>query len=127
ASLSVHLRPFFRLVLGVMPFTGMLGFITPMLVDRFSAGDPARAGTAYAVNVAGCILGPLLAGFGLLPFISERWALIALTLPWLLVGLAPLRRRGSVRTSSDHVRTAAPTQTPWRARLSVYAALALAA
>jgi spermidine synthase len=33
----------------------------------------------------------LLAGFGLLPYVSERWALTALGLPWLIVGLRPLR------------------------------------
>ena len=56
-----------RLVLGIAPFTGLLGFLTPMLVDRRSGGDPGRAGTAYAINVLGCILGPLLAGFLLCP------------------------------------------------------------
>lgn len=91
ASPVVHLARIPRLVLGITPFTGLLGFITPMLVDRFSAGNPGRAGTAYATNVVGCILGPLLAGFGLLPFISEPLALIVLALPWLIVGLAPLR------------------------------------
>ena len=60
-----------RLVLGIGPFSGILGFLTPMLVDRWSAGDPDRAGTAYAVNVLGCILGPLISGFVLLPLISE--------------------------------------------------------
>jgi spermidine synthase len=80
-----------RLALGVMPFTGLLGFLTPMLVDRFCRGDSRKAGFAYAINVVGCILGPLLAGFGLLPFLSERWALVLLTSPWLIVGLAPLR------------------------------------
>ncbi len=81
-----------RLLIGVAPFTGLLGFITPMLVDRFSGGNPAKAGAAYATNIVGCILGPLLAGFGLLPIVSERWALVLLTLPWLVIGLAPLRR-----------------------------------
>jgi spermidine synthase len=80
-----------RLLLGVTPFTGLLGFLTPMLVDRYSRGDPRKAGFAYAINVAGCILGPLLAGFALLPFLSERWALVVLTVPWLVVGLAPFR------------------------------------
>ncbi len=91
ASPSIHMARMPRLVLGITPFTAVLGFITPMLVDRFSGGNPGKAGTAYATNIVGCILGPLLAGFGLLPFISERWALIVLTLPWLIIGIAPLR------------------------------------
>jgi spermidine synthase len=88
---SLALSPLPRLALGITLFTGLLGFITPLLVDRFSAGNPAKAGTAYAVNVTGCILGPLLAGFCLLPFMSQRMGLILLTLPWLIVGLAQLR------------------------------------
>lgn len=112
AGPSIEIDPFLRLLLGIMPFTGLLGFITPMLVDRFSSGDPAKAGRAYAVNVAGCILGPLVAGFGLLPFVSERWALIVLTLPWLVLGLAPLRRAAKSTT---------------RARVAIYASLAVAA
>jgi spermidine synthase len=79
-----------RLVLGIAPFTGLLGFLTPMLVDRSSGGDPGKAGSAYAVNVLGCIVGPVLAGFVLLPYVSERWALTALALPWLIVGVRPL-------------------------------------
>ncbi len=91
ASPTIHLSKLARLILGVAPFTGLLGFITPMLVDRFSRGNPGRAGTAYATNIVGCILGPLVAGFALLPFISERWTLVILTVPWLIVALAPLR------------------------------------
>ena len=75
-----------RLAIGIAPFSAVLGFVTPMLVDRWSHGDPDRAGSAYAINVVGCILGPLLAGFVLLPILSERWVLFALALPWLAVG-----------------------------------------
>jgi spermidine synthase len=67
--------------LGIGPFCGVLGFLTPMLVDRWSGGDPDRAGRAYAVNAVGCILGPLVAGFLLLPALGERWTLILLALP----------------------------------------------
>jgi spermidine synthase len=84
-----------RLVLGIAPFTGLLGFLTPMLVDRWSGGNPSKAGKAYAVNVLGCLLGPLLAGFVLLPWISERWALVLLSLPWLIIGVRPMRPSGS--------------------------------
>jgi spermidine synthase len=78
-----------RLAVGIAPFSCLLGFITPMLVDRWSGGDPDRAGRAYALNVAGCILGPLLCGFVLLPYVSERWVLFAFALPWLFLGVLP--------------------------------------
>jgi spermidine synthase len=78
-----------RLVLGIGPFSAILGFVTPMLVDRWSGGDPDIAGKAYAVNVVGCILGPLLSGFLLLPWMNERWVLFLFSLPWFFVGLLP--------------------------------------
>jgi spermidine synthase len=78
-----------RLALGVGPFSAILGFVTPMLVDRWSGGDPNQAGRAYAVNVLGCIFGPLVAGFILLPLMSERWVLFACALPWLIIGVIP--------------------------------------
>ena len=90
ASPKIHLWRTVRVVFGIAPFCGVLGFVTPMLVDRWSRGDPDRAGGAYAVNVTGCILGPLLAGFVLLPFLSERWVLVILALPWLVLGLQPM-------------------------------------
>jgi spermidine synthase len=74
-----------RLLLGIAPLSAVLGFVTPMLVDRWSRGKAEQAGTAYAVNVAGCILGPLLSGFLLLPHLSERWVLFVYAAPWLLV------------------------------------------
>ena len=33
-----------RLVLGIAPFSAILGFVTPMLVDRWSGGDPEQGG-----------------------------------------------------------------------------------
>ena len=88
ASPEIHLSKLLRLVLGVAPFSAMLGFLTPMLVDRWSSGDPDRAGSAYAVNIIGCIAGPLLSGFLLLPWISERWVLFLFAVPWLLLGIS---------------------------------------
>ena len=78
-----------RLMVGIGPFSALLGFVTPMLVDRWSQGDPDRAGRAYAVNIAGCILGPLVAGFILLPMMNERWVLFTFALPWLVIGILP--------------------------------------
>ncbi|MDP9161007.1 MAG: hypothetical protein M3O09_12375, partial [Acidobacteriota bacterium] len=77
-----------RLVLGIWAFSGILGFVTPMLVDRWSKGDPRRAGSAYAVNVLGCIVGPLISGFVLLPLLGEHWALFVFAVPWLIIGVA---------------------------------------
>lgn len=87
ANPKLDVDPLLRLAFGIGPFAGLLGFITPMLVDRWSHGNPAKAGKAYAVNVLGCIVGPVLAGFLLLPYISERWALFLLSLPWLALGV----------------------------------------
>jgi len=67
-----------RVGLGIAPFCAAIGFLTPLLVDRWSRGDASRAGAAYAVNVVGGILGPLAAGFGLLPSLGERGALLGL-------------------------------------------------
>lgn len=78
-----------RLMIGICPLSGLMGFITPMLVDRWSGGDPERAGNAYAVNVLGCIVGPLLSGFLLLPHMAERWVLLVFSLPWLALALIP--------------------------------------
>ncbi len=95
-----------RLVFGIGPFSAILGFVTPMLVDRWSGGDPDQAGKAYAVNVAGCILGPLVAGFVLLPLMSERWVLFAFALPWLIIGIVPRWSGGREKTGEKGARQA---------------------
>jgi spermidine synthase len=76
-----------RVLLGVMPFSCVIGFLTPMFLDRWSEGDPARAGRAYAMNVLGCIAGPLLAGFLLLPLVSERFTLLILMSPFVVMAV----------------------------------------
>jgi spermidine synthase len=88
ADLRLGISAWLRVPLGIAAFSGLLGFLTPSLVDRFSKGNPDRAGVGYAINVAGCILGPIVAGFLLLPYLDERYALVALALPWLLVGMS---------------------------------------
>lgn len=109
-----------RVAVGILPFCAILGFLTPMLVDRWSRGDPDRAGTAYAVNVVGCILGPLLAGFILLPLLGESWALALLAVPPAIVGLAWGLRDG---TPAD---AAARPLRRWRLALAVAVCGALA-
>jgi predicted membrane-bound spermidine synthase len=82
-----NLNAVLLILCGIGPFCAVTGFMTPMLVDRWSRGNPDRAGRAYAVNAVGCILGPLLAGFVLLPAVGERWALLILALPFLGFGI----------------------------------------
>ncbi|MGA3026698.1 MAG: fused MFS/spermidine synthase [Bryobacteraceae bacterium] len=77
-----------RTGLGVGLFSGLVGFLTPMLVDQWSGGVPDRAGRAYAVNVVGSIVGPLLAGFLILPWAGEHWGLCLTALPLVAIGLA---------------------------------------
>ncbi len=69
-------------LLSLAPFCGALGYLTPCLIDRFSQGDAQAAGKGYAFNILGCILGPLLASYLLLPFLGARWTLIILALPF---------------------------------------------
>ena len=73
----------------ICPFCALLGYLTPSLIDEYAAGDPAVAGKPYAINVLGCILGPLVGCYVLLPLASERHALILSGIPfiafWLLL------------------------------------------
>lgn len=73
----------------ICPFCALLGYLTPSLIDECSTGQPRRAGRVYAINVLGCILGPLASCYLLLPLVSERCALVLLGIPfivfWLMV------------------------------------------
>jgi spermidine synthase len=72
------------LLASICPVCALLGYLTPSLIDEYAAGQPTRAGQAYAINVLGCILGPLFACYILLPHLSERHALILLGLPFFI-------------------------------------------
>jgi spermidine synthase len=87
ADSRIHLTVRLRVFLGVMPVSAVIGFLTPMLVDRWSGGDPNRAGRAYAVNVVGCIVGPLVSGFILLPLVGEHLSMLLFVLPWFVMAL----------------------------------------
>ncbi|MEY2481570.1 MAG: spermidine synthase [Verrucomicrobiota bacterium] len=75
------------LLLSICPLCAALGYLTPSLIDEYSLGDPAAAGRAYAINVTGCILGPLAASYVLLPWLGERYGLVLLGLPFLAFSL----------------------------------------
>ena len=82
----------------ICPFCAILGYLTPRLIDEYSAGQPRAAGRAYAINVFGCILGPLFASYLLLPWLNDRYALILLGLPFLVFGF----RKGKSLAHSRH-------------------------
>jgi spermidine synthase len=69
----------------IVLFCAYAGFLTPLLVDSWSSGDPDRAGTAYAVNIVGAILGPLVTSFVLLPRLGERWVTAVLAVPLFVI------------------------------------------
>lgn len=106
----IAVDPFLPFLGGIVPnglrlsaivlFCAMAGFLTPLLVDSWSSGDPDRAGTAYAVNIAGCIVGPLVAGFWLLPWLGERWAVLVLSIPLFVISALTVLRRQS-ETAQD--------------------------
>ena len=80
-----HLR-----AVSLLPFSFLVGWITPMVLDGVAHGDPDRAGTGYAVNIAGCVLGPLASGFILLPWLGERYTLLLCALPWIAISFRKL-------------------------------------
>jgi spermidine synthase len=86
----------------ITPLCGILGYLTPSLIDQYSSGRPAEAGKAYGINIVGCVLGPLVASYLLMPYLKERYALIVLALPLLVLfcasigGLSPTQRRALV-------------------------------
>jgi predicted membrane-bound spermidine synthase len=81
----------------IVPFCLLLGYLTPQLIDRYSQGAPRRAGAVYAVNVIGCVLGPLWASYGLLPRYSPWFALALCAVPLLLLAVAAARPPQPVR------------------------------
>jgi spermidine synthase len=72
------------LILSITPLCAVLGYLTPSLIDQDGKGDPSQTANAYALNVLGCILGPLFASYVLLPWLGERYGLLFLGVPFLV-------------------------------------------
>jgi spermidine synthase len=85
----------------IVPFCLALGYLTPRLIDEYSGGEPANAGRSYGVNIAGGILGPLVAAYVLLPTIGTHATLLVLSVPifllfvWAMRGSLSSARRGA--------------------------------
>jgi len=79
-------------ILSLIPPCAVLGYLTPKIIDQYSQGNPDRAGRGYAVNVAGCVIGPLFASYVLLPACGVKLSLVWLVLPLVLLWGAFARR-----------------------------------
>ena len=79
-------------VLSITPFCSLLGYLTPKLIDEYAQGNPRGAGHAYALNILGCILGPLLVSYFLLPLLGAQVSLLVLGFPFLSFYLAYIRQ-----------------------------------
>ena len=79
---SVNILVATILLASICPICAFFGYLTPSLVDKYAGGLPTKAGELHAINILGCILGPLFACYFLLPYVSERHALILLALPF---------------------------------------------
>ncbi len=101
----LNLRSVLLLLASIGPLCAVLGYLTPQLIDQYAAGNPRTAGQAYAINVLGCILGPLVASYLLLPYLDERHAQILLSAPFIAFlfhhrrFLAPAMRWGAGLTA----------------------------
>jgi spermidine synthase len=81
-------------VLGIFPLCALTGYLTPQLIDVYSRGRPEQGGKAYAVNIIGCIIGPVLASYVLLPYLGIKWSLVLLSVPFMLLHLFYHLRQG---------------------------------
>ena len=70
------------LLMSILPICTALGYLTPKLIDQVSQGNPVKAGRAYAINIFGGILGPLLASYFLIPMCGIKSTLILLAIPY---------------------------------------------
>ena len=81
---AIHGTSVLIVMASIFPICAILGYLTPSLIDESCRGNPAEAGKAYAINVVGCIIGPLVASYLLLPAMSEQWSILVLTVPLLV-------------------------------------------
>jgi len=87
----------------IVPVSALLGYLTPRLIDEYAHGEPRAAGVAYALNVTGCIGGPLVAGYLLLPLVGVKWSVIVLALSYaafFALGSPGLSRRVAYTTGA---------------------------
>ena len=75
----------FGVEISLFPLCAVLGYLTPKIIDQYSRGNPDQAGRAYAINVVGCVIGPLVASYILLPECGVKTSLVWLSLPFVFL------------------------------------------
>jgi predicted membrane-bound spermidine synthase len=89
------------IVLGsLFPICFLLGYLTPKILDEASGGSPQVIARLYTWNIIGCIIGPLVVGYYLLPALGTKNTLLVLSLPFALL---IFRTQFSVRTKMIHL------------------------
>jgi spermidine synthase len=83
-------------LLSIAPFCAALGYLTPFVIDEYAQGSASVAGYAYAINVIGGILGPLVAGYCLLPALGAKQSLLLLSLPLIVLAMVVAVKRNSM-------------------------------
>ena len=74
-----------QIVATIIPVCMILGYLTPSIIDYYSKGDAKKAGESYAINVFGCILGPLAVSYLMLPFMSAKAVMIIMSVLYIIL------------------------------------------
>ncbi len=108
---------FFALMLVPTTFLGMTFPIASRLYAKSNASLGTEVSAIYVFNTAGAILGSLIAGFLLIPFVGSQWALIAAALINTLAGIM-LQPRSYTRLAAGLAVASAISFLPrWNAEL----------
>jgi predicted membrane-bound spermidine synthase len=98
----------------LFPLCAVLGYLTPKIIDQYSHGSPMNAGRAYAINVIGCVIGPLVASYLLLPEWGVKFSLVWLSLPFIFLFVVYARAlRGPIRAFAAITMTALLACSIW--------------
>lgn len=81
-----------QIVLSIFPLCAALGYLTPSIIDEYSSGNEKLVGKSYAINVIGCILGPIAVSYFLLPALGAKTTLIILSVPYTLLFFVFIRK-----------------------------------
>jgi spermidine synthase len=84
---ALEIAPMLRIFIGVAPISFLLGVVTPSLIDKCTHSEPYKVSIAYTFNLAGCIVGPLVAGFLIIPSWGNRVASYLVAIAFLMTSL----------------------------------------